>query len=160
MCAGSGAPVSFGEFRKGITLHSPGNPRRTEPETWLESGFVDVVFRADFAGDTDLSPRQRDGVHWKPSLVNSRADRLMCRTVRSRLPRSSMNLTLVTRNVKDFAGLGVPDSESVGDNNSLALLQTASPNMPVAHGLRRAVVFVGKKQNQLAVRFGVLRTDW
>ena len=97
--------VSFGEIRKGIVLKSPGK-RRTELEVWLEtdlsilfSGRILPVTRsiAERWGALD-GQRQAAG---KPLDV---ADGMIAATALEH------GLTVVTRNVKDFVGLGVASS--------------------------------------------------
>lgn len=94
--------VSLGEFRKGIVLRSPGK-RRLELETWLEtdilnlfSGRILPVTRsiAERWGELEAR-RQRIGhpLHVPDGQIAATA--------------LEHDLTVVTRNVKDFAGLGV-----------------------------------------------------
>jgi len=94
--------VSFGELRKGIALRAPGQ-RRTELETWIAgdlsrlfSGRTLSVTRsiAERWGMLDAE-RQRAG---RPINI---ADGMIAATALEH------DLTLVTRNVKDFGGIGV-----------------------------------------------------
>jgi predicted nucleic acid-binding protein len=94
--------VSFGELRKGIALRMPGQ-RRTQLETWIEadlshlfSGRILSVTRsvAERWGALDAE-RQSSG---RPISI---ADGMIAATALEH------DLTLVTRNVKDFASLGV-----------------------------------------------------
>jgi predicted nucleic acid-binding protein len=94
--------LSFGELRKGIALRSPGR-RRTELEIWLETdltalflGRILPVVRpvAERWGILDAQ-RQLAG---RPLGV---ADGIIAATALEN------DLTVVTRNVKDFAALGV-----------------------------------------------------
>ena len=94
--------VSFGEFRKGIILRSPGK-RTTELEAWIETDLSSL-----FAGRI-------------LSVTRSIAERWGVLEGRRQLVGQSLNvpdgqiaatalehgLTMVTRNVKDFEGLGV-----------------------------------------------------
>ena len=94
--------VSFGELRKGITLQSPGK-RRTELEAWLETDLSVL-----FAGR--ILPMTRSiAEHWgvleaQRQLAGRPLDVPDGQIAATALDHS---LTLVTRNVKDFAGLGV-----------------------------------------------------
>lgn len=94
--------VSFGELRKGIILRAPGK-RRTELESWIEadlsilfSGRTLSVTRsiAECWGKLDVE-RQLAG---RPLNM---ADGLIAATA------LEYDLTVVTRNVRDFTGLGV-----------------------------------------------------
>ena len=94
--------VSFGELRRGIMLRAP-RKRRTEIELWLEtdlsmlfSGRILALTRsiAERWGVLDAQ-RQRMG---RPLNV---PDGQIAATALEH------GLTLVTRNVKDFAGLGI-----------------------------------------------------
>ena len=94
--------VSFGEIRKGIELRAPGK-RRTELEAWLEadlsamlSGRILPLTRsiAETWGVLDAQ-RQLSGL---PLAV---PDGMIAATALEH------GLTLVTRNVKDFVGLGL-----------------------------------------------------
>jgi predicted nucleic acid-binding protein len=95
--------ISVGELRKGITLLDPGR-RRHELEIWLNRdlllGFRDRILPvtssiADRWGLLDANRQRRGSPLGTP-------DGLIAATALEH------NLTLVTRNVKDFVHLGVP----------------------------------------------------
>ena len=94
--------VSFGELRKGIILLSPGK-RRAELEAWIETD-VSILFSGRILSVTRSiaerwgaleAQRQRAG---RPLNV---PDGLIAATALEN------GFTLVTRNFKDFSGLGV-----------------------------------------------------
>ena len=94
--------LSFGEIRKGIERLAPGK-RRTELAAWLERDLHDwfeerllPVTKAIAERWGVLSARRLDQGTPMPSI-----DGLIAATALEH------NLTLVTRNVKDFAGLEV-----------------------------------------------------
>ena len=94
--------VSFGEFRKGIVLRLPGK-RKTELEVWLEtdlsllfSGRILTVTRT-IAERWGVLEAQRQ-LAGRPLNV---PDGMIAATALEH------GLTIVTRNVKDFADLGV-----------------------------------------------------
>ena len=94
--------VSFGEFRKGIILRSPGK-RRTELEAWMEAD-LSILFSGRTLPVT-RSIAERRGVFDAERQLAGRplniADGLIAATALEH------GLTLVTRNVRDFMGLGV-----------------------------------------------------
>ena len=94
--------VSFGEFRKGIVLRSPGK-RRDELEAWIETDLSNLFFgrilpiTRSVAGRWGVLEGQRQ-LAGKP--LNMPDGQIAATALEHRL-------TLVTRNVKDFADLGV-----------------------------------------------------
>ena len=94
--------VSFGELRKGIILRAPGK-RRTELESWIEADLSIL-----FSGRT-LSVTRSIAERWGKLDVERQlagrplnmADGLIAATALEH------DLTVVTRNVRDFTGLGV-----------------------------------------------------
>lgn len=105
--------VSFGELRKGIELRDPGK-RRTELETWLHdelaAGFLGRVLPVT-KGIADrwgilAAQRQRAG---RP--LNA-ADGLIAATALDH------GLALVTRNVRDFEGLGLETVDPWGSSSA------------------------------------------
>jgi predicted nucleic acid-binding protein len=94
--------VSFGELRKGIILRSPGK-RRAELEAWIETD-LSILFSGRILSVT-RSIAERWGVLEAQRQLAGRPlnvpDGLIAATALEH------GLTLVTRNVKDFSGLGV-----------------------------------------------------
>ena len=94
--------VSFGEFRKGIYLRQPGK-RRTELETWLETDIVRIF------GDRILPLTRFIAERWG-ALEGQReqiARPLPAPDGQIAATALEYDLTLVTRNVKDFEELGL-----------------------------------------------------
>ncbi|MGA2594671.1 MAG: type II toxin-antitoxin system VapC family toxin [Bryobacteraceae bacterium] len=94
--------VSFGELRRGITLRAPGK-RRTELELWLETD-MSILFSGR------ILPLTRSIAERWGALDGQR--QLMGRPLNvpdGQIAATALehDLTMVTRNVKDFAGLGV-----------------------------------------------------
>ncbi len=94
--------VSFGELRKGIMLRSPGK-RRDELEVWIETD-LSILFSGRILSVT-RSIAERWGVLDATRQLAGRplniADGLIAATALEH------DFTVVTRNVKDFADLGV-----------------------------------------------------
>lgn len=94
--------VSFGEFRKGIVLRLPGK-RKTELEVWLETD-LSILFSGRILTVT-RTIAERWGVLEAPRQLVGRPlnvpDGMIAATALEH------GLTIVTRNVKDFADLGV-----------------------------------------------------
>jgi len=94
--------VSFGELRKGIFLRSPGK-RRDELEVWIETD-LSILFSGRILPVT-RSIAERWGVLEGQRQLAGRPlnapDGMIAATALEH------GLVLVTRNVKDFAGLGV-----------------------------------------------------
>ena len=95
--------VSFGELRKGIELLSPGK-RRTELETWLVTDLSILV-----AGRI-LSLTRSIAERWGALEAQRQMAGRPLHTPEGQIAATALEhgLTLVTRNVKDFAALGVP----------------------------------------------------
>ena len=94
--------VSFGEFRKGIVLRLPGK-RKTELEVWLETD-LSILFSGRILTVT-RTIAERWGVLEAQRQLAGRPlnvpDGMIAATALEHW------LTIVTRNVKDFADLGV-----------------------------------------------------
>jgi predicted nucleic acid-binding protein len=94
--------VSFGELRKGIFLRSPGK-RRTELEAWIETD-LSILFSGRILSVT-RSIAERWGVLEGQRQLAGRPlhapDGMIAATALEH------DLTVVTRNTKDFANLGV-----------------------------------------------------
>ena len=94
--------VSFGELRKGITLRAPGK-RRTELETWIEADLPNL-----FAGR--ILPLTRSIAERWGNLEAQRQQMghpLQVPDGQIAATALEHGLTIVTRNVRDFEGLGV-----------------------------------------------------
>jgi len=95
--------VSFGELRKRIILRAPGK-RRTELELWLETD-MSILFSGRILPVTRSNRRavgRLDGHRQLMGRPLNVPDGPIAATALEH------GLTLVTRNVKYFAGLGVP----------------------------------------------------
>ena len=94
--------VSFGEFRKGIVLRLPGK-RKTELEVWLETD-LSILFSGRILTVT-RTIAERWGVLEAQRQLAGRPlnvpDGMIAATALEH------GLTIVSRNVKDFADLGV-----------------------------------------------------
>jgi predicted nucleic acid-binding protein len=94
--------VSFGEFRKGIILRSPGK-RRAELEAWIETDHQSY-FPAAFCQSHDPLPSVWGVLEGQRQLagrpLNVRDGQLAATALEH-------GLTMVTRSVTDFADLGV-----------------------------------------------------
>lgn len=100
--------VSFGEFRKGIALRPPGK-RKSELEAWLETD-LSILFSGRILSVT-RSIAERWGVLEGEQQLAGRPlnvpDGQIAATALEPATALEHGLTLVTRNIKDFAGLGV-----------------------------------------------------
>jgi predicted nucleic acid-binding protein len=94
--------VSFGELRKGITLRSPGK-RTTELEVWLETDLP-VLFSGRILPVTRSAAERWGVLEAQRQLIGRPLDVPDGQIAATALEH---DLTLVTRNVKDFADLGV-----------------------------------------------------
>ena len=94
--------VSFGEFRKGIALRSPGK-RRSEPETWLETD-VSTLFAARILPLTRFIAERWGVLDAQRELMGR-----PLHTADDQIAATALEhgLTVVTRNVKDFMELGL-----------------------------------------------------
>jgi len=94
--------VSFGEIRKGITLRSPGK-RRTELEVWLETD-LSALFSGRILPVTRSTAERWGGLEGQRQLMGHPLDVPDGQIAATALEH---DLILITRNVKDFADLGV-----------------------------------------------------
>jgi len=94
--------VSFGELRKGIVLLSPGK-RRAELETWMETDLSLLFFGRILP--VTRSVAERWGVLEAQRQLAGRPLNVPDGQIAATALEHS--LTVVTRNVKDFADLGV-----------------------------------------------------
>jgi predicted nucleic acid-binding protein len=94
--------VSFGEFRKGITLLSPGK-RREDLEAWIETD-LSILFSGRILPVT-RSIAERWGVLEGQQQLAGRPLNVPDGQIAA--TALEHDLTVVTRNVKDFAGLGI-----------------------------------------------------
>jgi predicted nucleic acid-binding protein len=89
-------------LRKGITLRSPGK-RRTELEVWLETD-LSVLFSGRILPVTRSTAERWGVLEGQRQLMGIPLDVPDGQIAATAFEH---DLTLVTRNVKDFAGLGV-----------------------------------------------------
>ena len=93
--------VTFGELRKGIVLRSPGK-RRAELETWIETDLP-ILFAGRILPVTQSIAERWGMLEATRQLVGRPLgipDGMIAATA------IEYGLTVVTRNVSDFAGLG------------------------------------------------------
>jgi len=94
--------VSFGELRKGIMLRTPGK-RRTELELWLETD-LSILFSGRILPLTRPIAERWGALDAQRQLMGRPLNVPDGQIAATALEH---DLALVTRNVKDFAGLGV-----------------------------------------------------
>ena len=94
--------VSFGELRKGIVLLSPGK-RRAELETWMEKDLSLLFFGRILPVTRSVAER------WGVLEAQRQLAGRPLNVPDGQIAATALehNLTVVTRNVKDFADLGV-----------------------------------------------------
>jgi predicted nucleic acid-binding protein len=94
--------VSFGELRKGIVLLSPGT-RRAELETWMETDLSLLFFGRILPVTRSVAER------WGVLEAQRQLAGRPLNVPDGQIAATALehNLTVVTRNVKDFADLGV-----------------------------------------------------
>ena len=94
--------VSFGEFRKGIVMRSPGR-RKEELETWIDTDLPMLFSRRILSVTRSIAERwgALEGQRQLAGRPLNVPDGQIAATA------LEYGLTLVTRNVKDFDGLGV-----------------------------------------------------
>lgn len=94
--------VTFGEIRRGIEA-MPAGRRRNDIEMWFRSGLPRWF-------DQNLLPVDRDVAdRWGRLAIEAKQIGLTLATADGLIAATAVehDLTLVTRNVKDFAGLGI-----------------------------------------------------
>ncbi len=94
--------VSFGEIRRGIVLRAPGK-RRSELELWLETDLSIL-----FSGRV-LPVTKEIANRWGMLDATRQLQGTPANTLDGMIAATAVEhrLTVVTRNAKDFAGLGV-----------------------------------------------------
>ena len=95
--------MTFGEIRLGIEDLAVGK-RRSELEQWLEEGVP------DWFQDNLLPVTKAITERWGQITVQAKRKGMTVATVDGLIAATAIEhrLTLVTRNVKDFAGIAVP----------------------------------------------------
>ena len=94
--------ITFGEIRLGIEDLAPGK-RRTDLEQWLDQGLPEWF-------EDHLLPVTKAIVdRWGRLIIQAKRGGITITTADGLIAATAIehDLTLVTRNVKDFAGLGV-----------------------------------------------------
>ncbi len=94
--------VSFGELRRGITLRASGK-RRTELELWIETD-LSMLLSGRILPLTRSIAERWGALEGQRQLAGRPLNVPDAQIAATALEHG---LTLVTRNVKDFAGLGV-----------------------------------------------------
>lgn len=94
--------VTFGELRKGVTIRKPGK-RRTELETWLESDMAKLFDGRILPVTTAIAERWGvlEGLRQLAGQPLAVPDAQIAATALEH------GLSLATRNVRDFEGLGL-----------------------------------------------------
>jgi toxin FitB len=94
--------ITIGELRRGFILLPPG-PRRTQLENWLETVLVPRFHGRMLPVTYSIADRwgELDGQCQQRGTPLNMADGLIAATA------FEHGLTVVTRNVKDFVGLGI-----------------------------------------------------
>lgn len=93
--------VSFGELRRGIILLAPGK-RRTELELWLEKDLSTLLSGCILPVTKEIADR------WGMLDATCQLQGTPANTIDGMIAATALEHGLVvTRNVKDFAGLGV-----------------------------------------------------